>query len=283
MNDQSAPKVLRLSDSCHAFNERHIQANFDRSFSQAEQISEERNLKSDTILWMYGFEQFADHPHLFHVQESYENRCRICGKNVQLIYNSKEKALVTVDEPDCAAEEFKWTVKFPSGKVIVCDWPILFRENYKKIRELYNDDSDINFILGSRERDTYHGSHRFSMMSTYVGNTCPSYVIGPNRDEITFGSFWDEDGVSETVETDGSVCTDLWNATMIDQEIHDAVIAHIGGRTTPGPGAYGLDKIIHIKPGIYEFENPHLWKSHTDPNYDRSNRMVYGKWIGPCK
>lgn len=236
-------------------------------------LSEAPRPIKDFKLMMNGIDPVKDQPGWYVLFSTQEIRCVKCAGRIDVFYNVKLKQFfVKNDEHKCSADgEFKWTVRFPTGTVIVCDWPILFRTNRDKFYEVFDKDFDINYLSESRRQAEYYGSHKFSFMSTFVGNTCPSFKVNKKKNRISFGS---------VRQRDGYVCTDLWAATMIDKQTHDEFLKSVDA-SYDTTHSYGHETLVNVEPGIYEFTN-HYELSRYNREDEEPSIMVVGKRIGPC-
>lgn len=127
-------------------------------------------------------------------------------------------------------------ITFPSGRMLAADW---FRiPEFTELAKRDEPKTCLSTDAGIVESTLHH--LRLGIVSIHVRNTSPSVylcdgslAIGRERayEEYVPGS--SDDGPDET-ETPGkvaSICTDLWNATLIDRETLTALLeAPCGGR-----------------------------------------------------
>ena len=97
-------------------------------------------------------------------------------------------------------------VEFKTGNLLIMDW---FRVEDDIFTNLVRKDKDfsINYTKGRVDQINYYAKE-FNFVSVNVGNSCPK-IFKEDSDIII--------GYSETEEDLGFVCTDLWNASVIDE------------------------------------------------------------------
>lgn len=113
---------------------------------------------------------------------------------------------------------FEVDVTFETGELYIADW---FRtENNEFSNYVTKDDKyDINY-LKPRIEQVYHYANQFKLLSVHVGNSLPSIYTLKNT--IAIGK---EEG---NFKEEGYVCTDLWNASIIDKENFKKILKESG-------------------------------------------------------
>lgn len=115
---------------------------------------------------------------------------------------------------DCIEEKlYEVKVNFSTGELLIADW---FRIKEFTEQVEYNKDYkdvSINASLG-QIKSTQHAAN-LGFVTVHVGNSCPTifekdgnFVFGREKEEGDVISYTDK----------GTVCTDLWNVTIIDKQ-----------------------------------------------------------------
>ena len=127
------------------------------------------------------------------------------------------------DLTPCPFENKIYTSKinFPTGKIMINDW---FRDNDGKFSEAVdNSEAEycINYSAGIIE-SIRHFSENENFVSVNVGNSCPSIYLFD--DLIVVGEYCE---AADDYRV-GGVCTDLWNATLIDEDTYRSKLGKVG-------------------------------------------------------
>lgn len=103
----------------------------------------------------------------------------------------------------------------PTGEMLIADW-FRFDDNlFTEIVKPKTGRISINTAFGCGQQAEYYAKN-FGFMSVEVGNSCPSIVV---REGHVIIGCTGEDAESLQGEVAGSVCTDLWWASMIDRQV----------------------------------------------------------------
>lgn len=124
------------------------------------------------------------------------------------------------------------SVSFKTGNLLIADW---FRiEEFTNVVDESKNLESVNSELG-REVQTQRYANEFNFISVSVGNSCPT--IFENQGKLIFG-YVDEESeryissknkAKSSFKEIGSVCTDLWAATIIEEEnLIDIVATKVG-------------------------------------------------------
>lgn len=125
--------------------------------------------------------------------------------------------------PDCelvgtVVKEIKYephTIQFKSsGKVIL--------EN--DLRKYFGGHENLCLGEGAKGNINYTNYfHERGLNICYVGNSCPTFWMSPNKDRIEVGNDYDYDNdeplIPEGYSEWGYVCTDLWWYSLVDYEV----------------------------------------------------------------
>lgn len=168
-------------------------------------------------------------------------RCLNCDTTIKYAFENWNLSILefqfidfgkSTQEPvkQCLYEDklYEAEVNFKSTEILIADW---FRiEEFTKQVEYNKDykDASINTDYG-QIKQTLFSAENFNFITIGVGNTCPS--IFKKNEELIIARYafdgyehTDEDsGYTYTPLLDdyvslGSVCTDLWNVTIIDKQ-----------------------------------------------------------------
>lgn len=175
----------------------------------------------------FGFDELSD-----------KEYCDNCGQNMCVNFTDWNPSFTTysqvlngfVSPQSCVKDEIiELVIDFKTDELLVADW---FRINEFTSQVKYGnkpDDISINFSKG-REDSTKYSVENFNYISVHVGNTCPNFLYKDNN--MVFG-YLDED-TEEEIDYDhlGSVCTDLWNVTIIEKKQLINIIAKKVGEET---------------------------------------------------
>lgn len=171
--------------------------------------------------------------------------CTKCSKKIELTWNTKENTISAKpfgDTPEhCEGDYSKveFEIKVPTGELICTDWvhgvEAIFDEH---------DNNNINTSFGMLQRmRAYEGD---GILHVFVGNTCPSFS---RKGETLFIRDCD----TEDEEDLGSICTDLWWATIADRAIFKKkLLKHFDEAKAEDilEGAEYATK--SVKPGVYK-------------------------------
>jgi len=201
------------------------------------------------------------------------------------------------DGPCQSSGKFDVEIHFPTGRVIVADWPVGFTdwfhsrasdaakakfpdmeevlddcERYSQSKiphELTNEDlldhgPSINYLKGIRVR-----SERYANMNIahfFVGNSCPAVIQTPSGQLSIHPDTKDSKGTALT-----SICTDLWWATMIDEQYWREFMTDAGMSKEDQDTMLADDAtIIDIKPGYWKFTSRSITNRRINARWKRS-------------
>lgn len=183
-------------------------------------------------------------------------RCPACGDHLELADHDDGLAVTNPCRLPGARKPFEVTVDVPSGRLVFAN----------DLRHLVVVESSVsvNHDLG---RQRYTEAHaRAGLVLIHVGNTCPgvhreadgSLFVGWVRDED-----WDDedDAPADPVTSEklGSICTDLWWYSAMD-EFH-----FLRACAREGVDPKSLDTFtVEVPPGVYAFSD-----ERADPDGDR--------------
>jgi len=126
---------------------------------------------------------------------------------------------------NCAFENslYEVEVEFTSGNLIIMDW---FRFDDNLFNQIVKDENfSINSSKGRVDQIT-HYAEKHNFISVNVGNSSPS--IFKRKNTLMFGRNNDVEDSEEDKSYVGFVCTDLWNASIIDEDQLKAHLAETG-------------------------------------------------------
>lgn len=169
--------------------------------------------------------------------------------NVKKCFTDKE---VTVD------------IHFPTGELLLNDWPHLGQELLLDMLNLDEDEDgnghNINCDAGVASRIKSYAKH--DIMHFFVGNSCPGLYKKDNLYGVGNMSYaCDEEGNEEDEvppieggDKLGSICTDLWWFTAIDKETYSKLANQKFGDEAEAKIAEAVehaDEVIQVEPGTY--------------------------------
>lgn len=190
-----------------------------------------------------------------------DNCCSDCGSKFSFIISLERGILNIRVESDSICEknrEYSIEVDFPTGEIVVDDWPPFFPE-FMERGIVNNDRFDVNYVHGIRaasEQAARDGGYGYF----FVGNTSPS--IWKEGDGLRVG-YLDEENEDMSI---GSICTDLWWVTIIDVSIYKKYLNAIGQEYSEElikKKSYGTANIIKIEPGRYRIK-PYYGLGYSD-------------------
>lgn len=152
------------------------------------------------------------------------DECFGCGKKIHMVTKDWKVQLQTtqIQEnnkiefkvlPDCIEDKiYEVNIEFKTGELLMADWfripeftkQVDYNPEYKKL--------SINSDLG-KIQSTEHAAE-LGFVTIHVGNSSPS--IYQNGNDFVFGRE-KEDSEQNHYKEKGYICTDLWNATIIDK------------------------------------------------------------------
>ena len=176
------------------------------------------------------------------------NKCYDCGQIMGLKF--KGVCVELYCKKECEHNrQFSVEIDFPTGVVVFADWPDHF-EDLEESGLLASDHGSVNYLKGQRQAtENFALNH---ILHHSVGNTCPRWYYNAATQCLQIGSDGydeetDESRVPEGFEEQGYFCTDLWWATMVDEQHYKAMLAQSGvtqieesknERATIAPGRY---------------------------------------------
>lgn len=185
------------------------------------------------------------------VPGQYGLECPECGQKVPLTLSDDGLRFVA-DGPCPYPEghpEYSVTVSFPTGVVLFGDE--LLEERPPELEE--HRGSGVVW-----QRTGMKGAAKIDFAHGYCGNTCPTVYRREDRKELLVAmSGWGEDGELlpfwDGYEDVGTICTDLWWWTVVDESIVRAKAAELGcgvyedGQTTVEPGLWRAVQRSHLE------------------------------------
>lgn len=213
---------------------------------------------------------------------SLNDSCICCGQQMDLeikdwnveyyTFNMKKDDFLP---PESCSENkiIELSIDFKTEDILIADWfKIDEFTNKVKYNQDYNEVS-INFAKG-REASTRHSVENFNYITVHVGNSCPTIFQNGNDFVFGYSTEWDEKNI--TLEdnkgyTDhGSVCTDLWNVTIIEKaQLINIVAESVGMEKATQIVTEYLEDYDHnsfkVEPGIY--------KLRFHPTYEEFHKL----------
>lgn len=170
------------------------------------------------------------HPQLLSTYDY--SKCSCCGQSFHLALglwqgklqlsnpDKKNKDYPFVDAPYCGNDKIESvTVNFPSGTLYIADWiriPEFTNAVEYNGEDKYSEKTNINYTAG-RIFNIKHYAEKHNFISVNVGNSSPRIFVENNNLVIGHTKSQDET-TSSNFKIKGTVCTDLWNTTIIDKE-----------------------------------------------------------------
>lgn len=145
-------------------------------------------------------------------------------------------------------------IEFKTSELLLADW---FRIKEFTEQVAYNKDyiePSINSSLG-RVNSTKYALENFNFLTVHIGNSSPE--IFTNGKDIIFGREDEKRAPSKKFENAGYICTDLWNATIIEkQQLINIIANKIGLESAINKVEEYLEhndvETLDIKPGTYK-------------------------------
>lgn len=191
-----------------------------------------------------------------------EGECVCCGskfhplgKNWKIVlaevdYKNKDSKITPL-KPCMEDKLYQVKVEFKTGELLIADW---FRIDEFTKQVGYNQDYQdvsINYASG-RLKSTQHAAN-LGFVTVHVGNSSPTILR--QDDSFVFGYVDDERDIKTEHVSYGSVCTDLWNVTVIDKS---RLIEIVALKT-------GMEKAQQIVETYIEKERHNMTISHVEP------------------
>ncbi len=159
-----------------------------------------------------------------------EHECTVTGDRLSLVIKDwrpsfshyRDGKLVPIEEvPEPRIVELE--VELKSGNLLIADW---FRIDAFTNAVKLEKERSINSVQGCQEF-TERSLAEHGFVTVFVGNSSPR-IISKN-DALVLG-YYDEDGDEDLAGKElGSVCTDLWWATIIEREHLVSIVARTHG------------------------------------------------------
>jgi hypothetical protein len=182
-------------------------------------------------------------------------RCSYCGCSEYGDWNYFETNGKQVRQagPRCTQPQgfpkTKVRLSLPTGRLLYAD----------DVRELLpmRGTPDINSTKGQVKFDQMHA--KAGAAHGFVGNSCPGIYRMPDNTYAVANWPWDDEAdepdTPKGVERVGSICTDVWSATLMSAELAVARADALGlkYKKTELARSLGADGILELDPGTYEF------------------------------
>lgn len=214
---------------------------------------------------------------------SQDDNCSICGQKMKVEFKHWHPTSISYDEktrdflqskPCLDNNIVELDIEFKTGELLVADW---FRIDEFTNTVSYNKDYadvSINYTKG-REKSTRQSVEKFNYITIHVGNSCPSIL--KNGNNFIFGHYNDE--IKSKKKTDyqehGTVCTDLWNVTIIEkQQLINIISQKVGTEKAEEIVEDYLEnnqynyKSFNIEPGNYKLRFHPDYKSFAKKDDD---------------
>lgn len=174
-------------------------------------------------------------------------------------------ATKTVEKPkECLSKNnVSLEVKFESGEVYCADWfrmDAFTKEVEDTSEDRYSNAKSINFKPG-RLYAIERLARNHNVVSVNVGNSCPQVCVREGSIAIGWLDEDQEDQHYAGFERGAAICTDLWNATLVDKKQLIAIVEKRHGKDAVQiVEEYLKDNnvpMIKVPPGIYRLSfNP---------------------------
>lgn len=182
---------------------------------------------------------------------SREFTCGFCGERIPLAFRTDHFEAVGQPCPFPNGLETTFELNVPSGRICVDD----------DLREWFpidQDGDDINQAIGRHQYALHHAEAGLAM--GFVGNSCPSVY--------KHGEGFRVGGKAKKAKRLAGICTDLWWYSICDAEELERRFARYSPEVTLESWAKDSGgTIISVKPGVYRFQNFHVFDDEGRPLY----------------
>lgn len=181
---------------------------------------------------------------------------------------------VSNPEPCIDQKTIELKINFPTGELLMADW-IRIPEFTKTVS---TKDFSINNSAGCVKSTKQH-LEKFNVITVHLGNCSPTIMFDKESNSFIFGRLEEDDESLKDKKSKyknvGYICTDLWNATIIDKADLIRILSDKLGDDSENVvneyikkelNSYGT-KVIQVEPGDYILK--------FNPNY--SNFKKYTK------
>ena len=175
--------------------------------------------------------------------------CGECGKDVNWIFDGQTISVINKNKQDnfiCpesgGIQSWKVFLNIPSGKIV-------FGNDFRGLVPEGNANRYVNYEC--EIRSTTYDYIDQQMFHSFVGNTCPSVFVDNN--DITVGNFYDDEPLEQEPISGtniGSVCTDLWWVSAMDQDLYIKLSDDKG--VSSENRERNVDCTAEVDPGMYE-------------------------------
>ncbi len=168
-------------------------------------------------------------------------KCAICGEEPSITFYEDR---IEVEDNHFDVGPFSVDIEFPTGVMLFDDDMRWYGDAHER---------DINTTIGTKQYS--EDCAKQGMMHFFVGNSCPA--VWREGDTIYVGSLSDADDYKRI----GSICTDLWWASFVDEGILTDKLAASsvikakeyiesarkkGGAIKVAPGTYRCTSYYHV-------------------------------------
>lgn len=166
---------------------------------------------------------------------------------------------------------YEKTIILKSGKLLINDWFRCRKDAFNKAVKYDKVNFEINHAPGRVEQISYY-AEKFNFASVNVGNTMPGIFKENNQIFI---------GEGPEGQELGSVCTDLWNASIIDEAQLAKILVDEGmSKEKANEEINYLKKIwtcktLSVDPGTYKLSFCG-WHEDFSARYKRKNKVPKG-------
>jgi hypothetical protein len=198
--------------------------------------------------------------------------CRDCGAELKLRQEGDTfKAIDPCPYPE-GQPPFGGMIEIPTGTILFGD------EMFCERPEDLEPDGRLHAVPW--ERSATEKAANINVGHGYCGNSCPGVYVSKDRKEILVANTGYDSETDEELPSFpgyrkvGSVCTDLWWWTIVDESVAAAKAVELGTATRE-------QDATAVQPGLWKVSQ----QGHLEDRDDLSTSTVYARltWVSPLE
>jgi hypothetical protein len=201
--------------------------------------------------------------------------CGICDKQPSITFHEDR---VEIEDNHIDVGPFSVDIQVPSGK-------LLFNDTLPDVLSKGIGDYNVNALMGIKLCSEAYA--RRDIMHFFVGNSCPAiWRERGKKDTLFVGSLpeglWEAAGPDHPsgIQIVGSICTDLWWASVVDQIVLSRIMIAVEGLevTDTRKAVEHMEKkggSAQVEPGTWRCTS--YYHCQHDEDYEEDKKKIYCK------